>query len=115
MGIRVQPLPSKIMSVCLGFLCIVFVLYDLFEVRIVSTKYFSHIGDENIRIIGEMLFFCILISGGVVIAVAPYTIHIKSPVLKIFFYGLASGGIALCLCHVILRICEVRKGKDKVM
>jgi hypothetical protein len=113
LGIRAQSLPSEIISLFLGFLCGVFLLYDLFAVRIVATKYFSRIGDENIKTMGEILFFCILIGGGVVIAVATYTIPIESLVGKIFFCVLASGGIPLCLCHVILRINKLSKGKDR--
>jgi hypothetical protein len=114
LGIRAQPLPSKIISLFLGFLCVVFLLCNLFEARIVSAKCFSRIGRDNIDSIGDILFFCILISGGFVVLIATYTVHIESLILKIFFYVLASGGIALCLCHIILRIDKLRKGKDEV-
>src|SRR5437899_1009260 len=92
--------PTRIASLIVALLFTTYFVIDLFSARIMALRYFASMDEQTLVRRDRILYLSIMTGGGFLLLFATYQVDLQFWFLKVFFYGLAGGGIFLCLCFI---------------
>ena len=100
MAVTNEHISSRIISLVFTLSCLCYLLYDWF-LRRTSIGQTPGMCNESTSKLDSILFFGILMMGGVIVGIGTYVSPPRFLLLRISLCVISGGGVFLCGCHIV--------------